>query len=135
MKVRVLVAAAMVITSVNAVGKGGFRGLLGGNGHRTGSGPSYGTLEEDLESELTQESLEDELELNSEQDLLQKEWVALQVLKNAKKDPICDPIIIELSKLWSKVYVLNCGFRVLMPVYYRLMKGEDENGKRSKSTS
>ncbi|KAH6560346.1 hypothetical protein BASA50_003326 [Batrachochytrium salamandrivorans] len=132
MRFNALVVAAMVITSVNAVGRGGFRSLLGGNGHRTGSGPSYGTLEEDLESELTQDPPAHGPEPVSSQGLSRDEWDGLRVPKNAKKDPICDPIVIELSKLWLKVYVLNCEFRALMPVYYKLMKGEDENGKKIK---
>ncbi|KAH6581417.1 hypothetical protein BASA60_002437 [Batrachochytrium salamandrivorans] len=54
MKFNALVVAAMVITSVNAGGRGGFKSFLDKVGRMMRSGSSYGTLKNDLETEPSQ---------------------------------------------------------------------------------
>ncbi|KAH6577288.1 hypothetical protein BASA62_000977, partial [Batrachochytrium salamandrivorans] len=56
MKVNVLVAAAMTITSVSASGKGGLGGLFKKGGGMKGSGSSYDTLDNELEPGSSQKS-------------------------------------------------------------------------------
>ncbi|KAH6578979.1 hypothetical protein BASA61_010575 [Batrachochytrium salamandrivorans] len=69
------------------------------------------------------------------QDSLQKEWNESQYSEPTEYDPKCDPIVIKLDELWLKADEINARFYSQLPVYYRLMKGEDLRGKRSKSTS
>ncbi|KAH6595709.1 hypothetical protein BASA61_003709 [Batrachochytrium salamandrivorans] len=58
MKFNALVVAAMVITSVNAAGKGGFRGLFKKGGRMTRPGPSYDTFDNEPESVVAQDAAE-----------------------------------------------------------------------------
>ncbi|KAH6578573.1 hypothetical protein BASA60_003573 [Batrachochytrium salamandrivorans] len=94
MKFSVLVAAAMVITSVNAGGDEGFGGLLKKD---DGGGPKseapFGLKVHPLSLVLPKNKLGQ-----------------LPRFKLRKKDPICDSIVEELSLSWSKFSHLDYGF-------------------------
>ncbi|KAH6594537.1 hypothetical protein BASA50_006487 [Batrachochytrium salamandrivorans] len=94
MKFSVLVAAAMVITSVNAGGDEGFGGLLKKD---DGGGPKseapFGLKVHPLSLVLPKNKLGQ-----------------LPRFKPRKKDPVCDSIVEELSLSWSKFSHLDYGF-------------------------
>ncbi|KAH6594539.1 hypothetical protein BASA50_006489 [Batrachochytrium salamandrivorans] len=92
MKVSVLVAAAIAITSVNA---GGDEGLLSCLGHSCGS-----------KSGLP--------------------WYMFGQhprLKPRKKNPVCDPIVTELSLSWGNFVDLDYRFWKQSPYFYDLVTG------------
>ncbi|KAH6559835.1 hypothetical protein BASA62_000312 [Batrachochytrium salamandrivorans] len=187
MKFNALVVAAMVITSVNAVGRGGSRSLFEGNGRMTKSGSKANLLDKDLESVVTQNSPEDEPRQGSSPDspkheltqtqldkfvktecvegltedptrhkaasvLVQESqrhkprprpsWKSLarklkpvlpskspddkpdtpQVFKPIEKDPICDPIVAELSISWRKISDFDRAFSKQEPEFYKLLR-------------
>ncbi|KAH9245605.1 hypothetical protein BASA83_009299 [Batrachochytrium salamandrivorans] len=199
MKFNALVVAAMVITSVNAVGRGGSRSLFEGNGRMTKSGSKANLLDKDLESVVTQNSPEDEPRQGSSPDspkheltqtqldkfvktecvegltedptrhkaasvLVQESqrhkprprpsWKSLarklkpvlpskspddkpdtpQVFKPIEKDPICDPIVAELSISWRKISDFDRAFSKQEPEFYKLLRNRykkpEENGEK-----
>ncbi|KAH6572720.1 hypothetical protein BASA50_007934 [Batrachochytrium salamandrivorans] len=196
MRFNVLVVAAMVITSVNAVRRGRFTGRLGSNSmprsdseqnllgdgsepeltqdppehkpelvfpqnppaHVSIPGPSQDSqghglapvvpdslIEDGSKSVVSENLLGDGLESGSSQDSPghvsrpgpsqdppRHRPGASQVSKPRQKDPVCDPIVKKLNRLWLKADEIDARFYSLMPVYYRLMKGEDMKGKRIK---
>ncbi|KAH9268495.1 hypothetical protein BASA83_009338 [Batrachochytrium salamandrivorans] len=107
MKFSVLVAAAMVITSVNAGGDEGFGGLLKKD---DGGGPKseapFGLKVHPLSLVLPKNKLGQ-----------------LPRFKPRKKDPVCDSIVEELSLSWSKFSHLDYGFWKQVPYFYGLMTG------------
>ncbi|KAH9256812.1 hypothetical protein BASA81_004915 [Batrachochytrium salamandrivorans] len=111
MKFSVLVAAAMVITSVNAGGDEGLGGLLKKD---DGGGPKseapFGLKVHPLSLVLSKNKLGQ-----------------LPRFKLRKKDPICDSIVEELSLSWSKFSHLDYGFWKHSSKFYDLMTG---NGKK-----
>ncbi|KAH6560094.1 hypothetical protein BASA60_000093 [Batrachochytrium salamandrivorans] len=199
MKFNALVVAAMVITSVNAVGRGGSRSLFEGNGRMTKSGSKANLLDKDLDPVVTQNSPEDEPRQGSSPDspkheltqtqldkfvktecvegltedptrhkaasvlvqesqrhkprpklsqslLARKLRSALpsqkrpvhnsdtpQVFKPIEKDPICDPIVAELSISWRKISDFDRAFSKQESEFYKLMRNRykkpEENGE------
>ncbi|KAH6566425.1 hypothetical protein BASA62_006703 [Batrachochytrium salamandrivorans] len=100
MKVSVLVAAAMVITSVNADRYEGFLDCLGRICRSR--------------SKLSQDS--------PKQGLSQR----LQY-KKIKKDPVCGPVVKELSLSRSKINEFNYKFENQVPDFHQLMMGGDDD--------
>ncbi|KAH6560363.1 hypothetical protein BASA50_003308 [Batrachochytrium salamandrivorans] len=136
MKFNALVVAAMVITSVNASGREGLEGFLKKGCVARSDSKEMLAIENDSESELTQDppvhgpepvSSQDSLENGSEpgpsQDSPNNESGKSRESGVTEYDPKCDPIIIKLDKLWLKAYDLEPVLRSQMPAYYKLMKG------------
>ncbi|KAH6591736.1 hypothetical protein BASA61_004817 [Batrachochytrium salamandrivorans] len=163
MKFNALVVAAMVITSVNAVGRGGSRSLFEGNGRMTKSGSKANLLDKDLDPVVTQNSPEDEPRQGSSPDSPKHELTQTQldkfvktecvegltedptrhkaasvldtpqVFKPIEKDPICDPIVAELSISWRKISDFDRAFSKQESEFYKLMRNRykkpEENGE------
>ncbi|KAH6574715.1 hypothetical protein BASA50_007630 [Batrachochytrium salamandrivorans] len=139
MKFNALVVAAMVITSVNAGRRGGFRGWLGG-GRMTGS--------ESRERPGGSQDLDPakkELGSGSGDDDTGKELVSYpngayvkggsgnksNGVVGVEPSPICALIASKLYDLWNEIDDFDFVFRSQMLTYYRLMvRGDknDENG-------
>ncbi|KAH6577545.1 hypothetical protein BASA60_003951 [Batrachochytrium salamandrivorans] len=132
MKFNVFVVAAMVITSVNAGGSDKPSSGDENSGGRSKSVVPEGLMGDSSGSESLQESLGHGSEPALTQDSLQKEWNESQYSEPTEYDPKCDPIVIKLDELWLKADEINARFYSQLPVYYRLMKGEDLRGKKIK---
>ncbi|KAH9268493.1 hypothetical protein BASA83_009336 [Batrachochytrium salamandrivorans] len=112
MKFNVLVAAAMVITRVNAAGKGGFGGLLKKGGGMTGSESSWNLLDKDPESGPSQDAAGDELRPRPSKSPRRKPG-ASQGRDHTKKKPsdnleaetplACNSMASELKDLQKKI--------------------------------
>ncbi|KAH6572588.1 hypothetical protein BASA60_006557 [Batrachochytrium salamandrivorans] len=103
MKFNVLVVAAMVIASVNAV------------------------WHDNLPSGV--ENSGDMSKAESEESLLQG-WNEPKVPKPIKDDSKCDPIVEKLTDLRRETYNIEDELRERMPTYFNLMKGMDADGKK-----
>ncbi|KAH9248248.1 hypothetical protein BASA81_014094 [Batrachochytrium salamandrivorans] len=149
MKFNALVAAAMVITSVNASGKGRPKGLFKKGDGMKGSDSSWTLLEKDPEPEL-QESLVHRSKSGSSQSPQRhkprprlSQSLAMHRLRSAlsskpprrkpgkihepiKKDPVCDPIARELHASWKKISVFDKTFSKQIPDFYKLLRKERE---------
>ncbi|KAH6560254.1 hypothetical protein BASA61_003999 [Batrachochytrium salamandrivorans] len=159
MKFNALVAAAMVITSVNAAGKGGFRGFLKKGGGMTGSESLEKlVIDDDPELEPSQESprcgarqrlsqipLARRFRSGPSQDAPKSESEPVvtqdpsnnlsgtpQVPEPRKKDPVCRAIVEELYTSWEKLDTLNYRFRIQALEFHKLMMGEITKGKKDK---
>ncbi|KAH6576662.1 hypothetical protein BASA61_003468 [Batrachochytrium salamandrivorans] len=110
MKVNVLVAAAMVITSVNASGRGRPRGLL-----KQGDGSG-------LESEAP-------FGLKVYPLFLQKRPAhdsdTPQVPEPIEKDLICNPLLLELAVAWTDIDVFNYKFETQDERFCKLIMGQN----------
>ncbi|KAH6590629.1 hypothetical protein BASA50_009246 [Batrachochytrium salamandrivorans] len=111
MKFNVLVAAAMVITSVSASGKGGLGGLFKKGGGMTRSESSWTLLDKN--------NPEPEPPQNSP-----RRGDTPQVPEPRKKDPICDAIARELSISWGKISDFDSLFSKQIPDFYKLLTKE-----------
>ncbi|KAH6566345.1 hypothetical protein BASA50_004555 [Batrachochytrium salamandrivorans] len=148
MKVSVLVAAAMVITSVNASGKGRPKGLFKKGGGMKGSDSSWTLVEKDPEpgssqdsprrgmgQRLLQISLVRKLRSGSSRNSpkhqprpgplqdppVYKPGQRIRFMPR-KKDPVCDPIVKELYISQHKFSDLNHRFWLKEPEFHKLLK-------------
>ncbi|KAH6573810.1 hypothetical protein BASA61_001172 [Batrachochytrium salamandrivorans] len=144
MKVKALVVAAMVITSVNAGGRGGFKGWLRRNGRMTRSGSLNRLLDDDSLSILSQDLSEHMSKPVVPQNLpgsRTKPTLLLdstrhkpdksQVLEATEKDKICSDIDSKLLCLRNKIMDFDDEFLCRMGDYYRLMKEKNKEDKKN----
>ncbi|KAH9273398.1 hypothetical protein BASA83_004402 [Batrachochytrium salamandrivorans] len=117
MKFNVLVVAAMVITSVNAVWHDVFTGCFGDRCDMSKAGEFRRLIQDELESVSPPELLGNDPNEPQESD-------------PPEYDPICDPILEELTLLRRESYDIEAAFRGQMPTHFNLMKGKDADGKK-----
>ncbi|KAH9263546.1 hypothetical protein BASA83_013068 [Batrachochytrium salamandrivorans] len=111
MKFNALVVAAMVITSVNAGGRKGFPGCFG---RRCG-----------LRSAVKHVPLKNEPGLKPN----------VTINPDPKKDPICNPILEQLSTIRINGLKLNGAFGRMLPTVFNIMTEENDEEESDKEES
>ncbi|KAH9263680.1 hypothetical protein BASA83_012891 [Batrachochytrium salamandrivorans] len=131
MKFNALVAAAMVITSVNAAGEGGLMSCFG-LGCGSGSRVTQGRQVNGQESGSSQSSPENGPMPGSSQDPPEKKSGKSCVFKDVRKDPICGPILLELFILRDKIKDFDTALWKQNPEFHKLMKCKGTNESNGK---
>ncbi|KAH6576651.1 hypothetical protein BASA61_003474 [Batrachochytrium salamandrivorans] len=138
MKFNVLVAAAMVITCVNASGKERPRGLFKKDGGMTGSESEANLLEKNnSEPGPPQKSPRRGVGQRLLQSSLARKFKSALPSKSQRHKPapfqepikeysICDLIVVELSLSRDKIHDLDHGVWTYSPYFYDLMTGNGE---------
>ncbi|KAH6580291.1 hypothetical protein BASA61_009722, partial [Batrachochytrium salamandrivorans] len=150
MKFNALVVAAMVITSVNAGGRGGFKSFLDKVGRMMRSGSSYGTLKNDLETEPSQNPPVNEprprpprnsprygtilgppqnpqVRVSEPVTILKRLLYALGEIQKSrfhKKTPECIPIVEKFTLSWKKMDTFDGVFHRQVPDLYEILRKE-----------